>query len=312
MDESIQLSLFQNRAGADLRSGSPARAGSRPFVRGLLFSLTVLFLSTSCVSVMENAGRVLDGSAFAEKTVAVYRTAKTAGAAGSMEIRELRNKSGERSVGITLDQFPVMKLRGSAPDGAGGFYLKSLEYLGGSLSGWNEYTLDLYGTGSLELGESSAALTIPQAPEALQISRGRIHRYDTRLIGEEALTSLRNRRERIVSLAAWMRGREDAPAGLSRKDFEKYWKPILLPEMVGDKKRPAEWRRESGPWVRAEDIRWNTGYTERVFPEELRAVRDSGTMLRDWEEALGWIYLEYEWERIIGLLSHEHILRRIK
>ncbi|MDR1251605.1 MAG: hypothetical protein LBK62_05500 [Treponema sp.] len=261
---------------------------------------------------MENAGRVLDGSAFAEKTVAVYRTAKTAGAAGSMEIRELRNKSGERSVGITLDQFPVMKLRGSAPDGAGGFYLKSLEYLGGSLSGWNEYTLDLYGTGSLELGESSAALTIPQAPEALQISRGRIHRYDTRLIGEEALTSLRNRRERIVSLAAWMRGREDAPAGLSRKDFEKYWKPILLPEMVGDKKRPAEWRRESGPWVRAEDIRWNTGYTERVFPEELRAVRDSGTMLRDWEEALGWIYLEYEWERIIGLLSHEHILRRIK
>jgi hypothetical protein len=269
----------------------------------------LLFLLGGCVSLMEKTGRVLDGTAFAEKTVAVYRTAKTSEA--GMEIRELRNKAGERSVAITLNQFPVMKLRGTVPDSAGAFYLESLEYLGGSVSGWNEYTLGLSGSGSLALGETEAAFSVSRNLETVEISRGRIQRYDTRLTGEEALVNLGNRRERIGALAEWMRGRE-VPVGRSRKDFEKYWKPVLLPEMVGAKKRPAEWRRESAQWVWAEDIRWNTDYTTRVFPEALWTVRNSGTLLRDWEEALGWIYLEYEWERIVELLSRKHTLQRIK
>jgi hypothetical protein len=275
----------------------------------LLIYSPVLFLCGGCVSLVEKTGRVLDGTAFEEKTVAVYRTAKTGEAA--MEIRELRNKAGERSVAITLNQFPVMKLRGTIPDSAGGFYLESLEYLGGSVSGWNEYSLGLSGSGSLALGETEAVFSISRDLETVEISRGRIQRYDTRLTGEEALSNLGNRRDRITALAEWMRGRK-APAGQSRGDFEKYWKPVLLPEMAGVGKRPAEWRRESAQWVWAEDVRWNTDYTERVFPEELWTVRNSGTLLRDWEEALGWIYLEYEWERIVELLSREHTLQRIK
>ena len=275
----------------------------------LLIFPAVLLLFGGCVSLMEKTGRVLDGTAFEEKTVAVYRTAKTGEAA--MEIRELRNKAGERSVAITLNQFPVMKLCGTAPDQDGGFYLESLEYLGGSVSGWNEYSLGLSGSGTLALDETEAVFSVSQDLETVEISRGRIQRYDTRLTGEEALSNLRNRRDRITALAEWMRAQK-VPEGHGRNDFEKYWKPVLLPEMVGAKKRPAGWRLESAQWVWAEDIRWNTDYTERVFPEELWTVRNSGTLLRDWEEALGWIYLEYEWERIIALLSREHTLQRIK
>ena len=266
----------------------------------LLIFPPVLLLFGGCVSLMEKTGRVLDGTAFEEKTVAVYRTAKTGEAA--MEIRELQNKAGERSVAITLNQFPVMKLCGTAPDQDGGFYLESLEYLGGSVSGWNEYSLGLSGSGTLALDETEAVFSVSQDLETVEISRGRIQRYDTRLTGEEALSNLRNRRDRITALAEWMRAQK-VPEGHGRNDFEKYWKPVLLPEMVCAKKRPAGWRLESAQWVWAEDIRWNTDYTERVFPEELWTVRNSGTLLRDWEEALGWIYLEYEWERIIALLS---------
>jgi hypothetical protein len=276
-------------------------------------SLCVMLLC-GCVSLMEKTGQVLDGSAFAEKTVFVYRTPKRAArnSGETIEVRETRSKDGEWSLCVILKKFPMMQLRGSAPDAKGNFQLTSLDYLGSSIAGWNEYSLEILGAGTLMPEEDAISFTIPESPEAIQISRGRIHRYDTRLTGEEALTSLRNRRERILSLTEWMGSQENAPRGLDLKSFEKYWKPILLPEMTGGGKRPAGWKQKGDQWVMAEDIRWNTGYTGRVFPEELWAVRNSGTLLRDWEEASGWIYLEYEWERIAELLAREHTLEQIK
>ncbi|GHV95993.1 hypothetical protein AGMMS50293_23130 [Spirochaetia bacterium] len=265
-----------------------------------------------CVSLVETTGRALDGSAFEEKKVAVYRGLRKKGAATDIEIREMVNKAGERAVIVALGDYPYMKLRGSAPDHEGNFYLTSLEYLGGSVSGWNEYSLELSGAGRLLLGENEAVLSIPFAPEPVRIAKARIHRFDTRITGNDALANLNNRRERIAALTEWMNARQETPRPASRKDFEKYWKPILFPEMVSKKKRPPLWQQEGDAFVKAEDIRWNTGYTGRVFPEELRTVRNSGTMLRDWEEALSWIYLEYDWEKITGLLSREITVPRKK
>jgi hypothetical protein len=105
---------------------------------------------------------------------------------------------------------------------------------------------------------------------------------------------------------------EYAPYRQTIDDFEKYWKPLLFPEIVSKKKKPSGWLQEGDQFIRAEDIKWNTSYTERIFPEVLRPVRDSGTLLSDWEEALHWIYLEYEWERIAGILSREIVLQKIK
>ena len=267
--------------------------------------LLALFLCGGCVSLVDITGRALDGSVSAEKKVAVYRTE-------GMVVREVRNKAGEHSVVIALSQFPAMKIRGKAPDDQGELYLISLDYLGGNTYGWNEYRLDLSGSGSLLLSDTAATLSIPDEIEAIQISAGRIKRYDTRITGNDALISLRNRRERVLALVEWMREREDVPIAPERKDFEKYWKPILFPEITAKKKRPQNWRQENDRRVRAEDIRWNTGYTERIFPELLRDVRNSGTLLRDWEEALDWIYIEYNWERITQTLAKENILVRAK
>ena len=267
-------------------------------------------LCAGCVSLMEKTGQVLDGSAFAEKRTALYRTEKNAEPA--MEIREMVNKAGERSVIVTLGQFPAMQLRGSSPAEKGEFYFTSLDYLGGSPQGWNEYRLDLYGQGILHLDETAARLSIPDSIEMVQISQGRIRRYDTRITGTEALTNLRNRHERILALAEWMNTREGSPAGASLKDFENHWKPILLPEMVARKYRPNGWQFDSDQWARAEDIRWNTSYTERVFPEVLREIRNSGTMLRDWEEAIDWLYITYKWDSINETLSRETVLGRRK
>ena len=263
-----------------------------------------------CVSLVDKTGQALDGSAFAEKQVAVYRPSEKNG--GITEVRKMRNKTGEFSVIITLEQFPAMKIRGSAPDDQGEFQLIALDYLGGNVHGWNEYRLDLAGSGHLTLGETTAKLSVSDEIETVGISSGRIRRYDTRLTGTEALSNLRNRHERILVITEWMNSREDLPAFDDCDAFEDYWKPILFPETVSKKKRPADWQQKDDQWARAEDIRWNTSYTQRVFPEILWPIRNSGTMLRDWEEAVEWLYIEYEWSHIRALLAQETLLDRKK
>ena len=280
------------------------------------FLLFTFYLVTACASLVEKSGQALDGSAFEEKTIAVYRTGKNdpAGAppGGGVEIRQVQNRDSEHSVVIMLNNFPSMKIRGSLPDEQGEFTIVSLDYLGGSPQGWNEYRLDISGQGNLVLGETTALLSINGHVEIGHISHGRIRRHDTRITGSEAVTSLQGRHERLLSIAEWMNTREDAPADLMRKDFEHYWKPILFPELVSKRQKPNGWQQENDQWVTAENIRWNTGYTERVFPEELWPIRNSGTMLRDWEEALEWMYNEYEWERIIERFTQETVLNKAR
>ena len=271
---------------------------------------------TGCVSLVETVGRALDKSVPAEKRAAVYSTGKKKGAGtaalADMEVCEMRNKAGERSVVITLGRYPAIKIRGTAPDADGNFNLIALDYLGGNVQGWNEFRLDLVGSGTLTMNANKATISITEI-EPVHISWGRIRRYDTRIVGADALASLRNRRERILTLTEWMNSSEAAPPpGMELQGFENYWKPILFPEIVSKKKQPAGWQREGDAWVKAEDIRWNAGYTERVFTETLRPIRDSGTMLRDWEEAADWIYTEYEWGRIVETLSRETALVRVK
>ena len=258
---------------------------------------------------MEKAGRTLDGSAFKFKTVSVYKTTGENSLQTEIKISVVENKSKEKSIIITIEEFPMIKLFGSFPDEKGEFFLTTLEFLAGSAHGWNEYTLELIGTGNLKL-EDTAILTIKEI-ETVQIIKGRIHRYDTRLTGNEALSALRNRRERILSLTEWMTSLNLAKRQAIDK-FEEYWQPILLPETVSRRKRPDRWIQDADIFKSAENIRWNTGYTERKFPEELRLIRNSGTLLRDWEEAASWIYLEYEWENIVELLSKENIFTKNK
>jgi len=278
-----------------------------PYLRVSLFILLTALCFSACTTLVEKAGTALDGSAFAEKKVAAYQSPMLA-------IQQMQNKAGEHSLLITMGKFPAMKIRGTAPNAQGEFTITSLDYLGGSPHGWNEYRLDLSGMGNLVLGETTATLSIPDEIETVEISSGRIRRYDTRITGTEALTSLRNRRERIAAIAEWMNSPDNpaAKACINQKQFEQYWKPILFPEMIAKKKRPTGWQKEGDRWVRAEDIRWNTSYTERVFPELLRPIRDSGTMLRDWEEAVDWLFIECEWPRITEALSGETTLHKRK
>jgi hypothetical protein len=274
---------------------------------GLLLGGCAGFLS----GVVEKGGQALDGTAFAEKTLSRYRARKDRGAAADMEVREVVDRQGDESLVILLKDFPAVRFRGSEPAENGGFYLTRLDYLGGNVSGWNEFTLELSGTGTFAASEGTAVLAFAAPPEPVQISSGKIRRKEARITGSEALISLRNRYDRILALTEWMRGR-GVPAFADQKAFDKYWRPLLLPETVFISKRPPEWKKAEARWVWAEDLRWNAAYTEALFPENLWPLRNSGALLRDWEEAFEWIYFEYSQGKIEGWFSGEILLEQIK
>jgi len=276
---------------------------------GVIFiyiSVFIAVLFCGCVGMAEKAGQALDGSALI--ILNIYRAHSNYGSDIDVEIVE--NKNNEKSIIITAKEFPMVKLRGTYPHEDGIFYFTSLEYLSASAHGWNEFSMELYGSGSVSLS-AAGSLEIIEAPEQLQITKGRIHNYDTRITGNDALVSLRNRFDRVASLTEWMLSVSDIK-GQKIDDFEKSWKPVLFPEMVSQKNRPVSWRQAADVFRTAEDVNWNISYTKRMFPEELIPVRDSGTMLRDWEEALSLIYLEYEWENFLKLFSQKLNLNKIK
>jgi len=252
--------------------------------------------------MMEKTGKFLDGSS--EKVTALYCWE-------NLYISEVINRNKEEFILIQISDFPMIAFRANLPDEKGEFNLVSLEYLGGNLArGWIEFTIAVLGTGKFTAEDSAAIFFINGEIEQVQITDGSIQRYETRITGEEALTALRNRQERVVFLANWMKTLESPD--YQDINFASYWKPILFPELVSQKKKPDGWSREGDIFQRAESIRWNTSYTERVFPEELHNIRNSGTLLRDWEESLSWIYIQYEWDNIMELLSAQTGLIKIK
>jgi hypothetical protein len=281
---------------------------TRLFWLRLLLRLVFILLLTGCASLTEKTGGFLDGSARAEKILRRYRSEGR-----GIEYRELEN-SGRREAAILLDKLPTVKLRASLPDSRGIFSLESLEFLAGSLSGWHQFSLALSGQGEFLPRGEQAGFRLTGPVEALDITGGKIRLDQRRLGGEEALVSLRNRRERIRALGDWMQSQSDVPltSSANREDFEKYWKPLLLPETVRAKFRPESFKNRNGPWVRAEHVSWNTGYTAALFPDDLAEYRNSGALLRDWEETVEWIYLEYAWDRIFGVLQEEGINLKLR
>jgi hypothetical protein len=277
-----------------------------------------VFLLAGCTSLLQKGGEVLEGSAFTEKTTALYSSDRKEKEV-IIELKEMRNKEGDNFIEITSSQWPGLALRGSVPDADGGFHLTEAIFLSPHASGWNEFNYSLLGSGNFTTGrEAGGVLRIEETPERIQISSGKIRLKSRRLTGNAALVPLRNRRERILALTEWMTEWQKSNGASAyfdnQAEFEEYWRNLLFPELVSAEKRPDGYssiNTGNAEWNRADGVKWNAAYTRSLFPEALWEFRNSGALLRDWEEALPWIFMEYSWNKIIGSFNNTS-LQKIK
>ena len=277
----------------------------------ILSAAILILLLAGCTSIIHKGGEALEGNAFAEKKLAVYR-ASGESRKSAVEMKTLRHKNGEEALEISFSAWPGLVLRGGAADGGGSFFLAEARILSSHVNGWNELSIQLSGNGFFSSG-TDAFIRMEGEVERLGISGGRIRLKGDRITGASALSLLRNRRERILALTEWMKEwlrQNDETQALpgngafaSQKEFERFWKRLLFPEQVSKKIRPKEYSRENSEWRRADSVNWNKTYTEHLFPEGLWELRNSGALLRDWEEALPWIFIEYSWNTIIESLD---------
>ena len=266
-----------------------------------------------CSSIAQKGGELLEGNAFSEMELALYRsTGEKKGARA--EIKELRQKDGRVVYEISSSEWPGLAFRGRPPGGSGSFDLFEARILSSHVQGWNEFSLDIAGKAVFDNPKKTGGtLLTGETVERIQISSGRIRLKNSRITGARALTALRNRRERILALNEWMAGKVKETNAetvfTNQKVFNNFFKPLLFPELVSRRRRPAGYPPQNSQWKRADSIKWNLTYTENTFPPDLWEYRNSGAMLRDWEEAYPWIFMEYSWDHIISSINETRFIK---
>ncbi|GMO54624.1 MAG: hypothetical protein Ta2G_13610 [Termitinemataceae bacterium] len=213
-------------------------------------------------------------------------------------------RGGKGSLQINLDKAPFVTLYASEPNSQGLISFTDLKFLSGNYSGWNEFYLKLNGTGNFKKDVSgNVHFSIETSPAAGNIYRGAIKSNSQRLYNERGLKSIKSRQMRVEELVKWQKT-QNPPQFISLDDYIEYWQPIMLPEISRKKNQSADYKEiksHSGPadYVWGEEVRWNKKYTAAFFPDELHPVRDSGALMRDFEEAAAWFYLLYSWDELL-------------
>jgi hypothetical protein len=262
---------------------------------------------------VDKEGHVLDGTAFAEKTLKKYKSSDE-----RLVFHIFSTKTDEKFSVLMLKDIPYLKFYGTVPDENGVFSISRMYFVFNNFDGWMEGDIGVSGTGRLvKTGTSTADFSVKTPIDFGEMIQGSIENRDSRFSGTHALMELRGRRERILNVTAWMKTYSGSSPELNltgQKDFENYWQPILFPETVKTKLCPPLYTKLTSmnagenSYAYSEGIKWNTSYTEELLPEHLRHLRNNGSLFRDWEEAAAWFYVEYYWDTIEKMLGKKYSL----
>ncbi|AFG38373.1 hypothetical protein [Spirochaeta africana] len=145
--------------------------------------------------------------------------------------------------------------------------------------------------------------------ELVGVERAAIRRQEQRLRGDRAWEEARRRSERIAEIAVL--ARDQLPPRLmahdrpnypwhvlrARENFQQLWGHTFFPEVYGWREyRDVAAVDRHAPTERGEDIAWNRSVTGYLLPEAYADLRNSGTLFRDFEEGLEWIYMVWVWD----------------
>lgn len=210
--------------------------------------------------------------------------------------------------GAVLVRYPKDRLQilGSIQtDEAGSrmFSVEAVRWFSNWHDGWTEALILARGKARLKENDAGISAQFIE-PVLLEDSQNVTIRYkDTILRGSDARVAFSRRLNRISATVDFLLLMDGACTGedahtptdlqagvLDKKAFMKQTGQILFPEVFGYSKGMRESPRITENRVRGEGINWDIRYTEKIFPPEFEAIRNSGTLFRDWEETADLFY----------------------
>ncbi len=172
--------------------------------------------------------------------------------------------------------------------------------------GWTEVRFSAWGSFRLESVNQGWRLKILEPPHVGTVNEASIRYRNDYFYGDEARNKVQNRWNRIEALTDFLRSvlrqrtytQRLATPGNENCAFENDLRSLVFPELYGYRKEYPDPGAGRNDFHLAENYRWNTLYSLTYLPEKLRKVRDTGTLLRDYEESPGLIYLSYLWSSL--------------
>ncbi|HKL86352.1 MAG TPA: hypothetical protein VJ861_08485 [Treponemataceae bacterium] len=252
-----------------------------------------------------------------KKTFRLYFTASViltvtllcgcASTAPTVDMREWSEKATKK--GTVLVRYPKdsLQIRGSiqqeSPESTI-FYVEEIQWFSNWNDGWTESLILASGKARLVKGKGKTRSAEFIEPVTLEETQEAAIRYrDTILRGTDARVAFSRRLDRISASIAFLieyenqtnnDPRDKSEIRLSnmrdKKTFVKNVRQLFFPEVYGFPKGFIESPRINENRERGEGINWDLRYTEKVFPPEFAAIRNSGTLFRDWEETADLFY----------------------
>ena len=174
------------------------------------------------------------------------------------------------------------------------FYVEGVQWFSNWHDGWTEAFVLASGKARLDTSKGKRISAEFIDPVQLEESQEAAIRYrDTILRGNDARVAFSRRLDRISAAVEFVteRSTKAEKARISeKKAFMHYMEQELFPEVFGFPKGIQESSKVPENRERGEGINWDIRYTESIFPAEFAAIRNSGTLFRDWEETADLFY----------------------
>lgn len=177
-------------------------------------------------------------------------------------------------------------------------------------NGWTESILSMQGVVILKkTGPEDWKLEILEEPRILSVKEGQIRYKRDRIYGDRARDMMSRRLNRSLALAAMippLSADEDYDFHHKKKGYysEEYIEDLesfLFPERYGFNQafpEPESDLNKKDRYIKNEEVKWDTSYTQMYFSPDLHDIRNSGTLYRDYEEASQLIILCAQWHKI--------------
>ena len=233
------------------------------------------------------------------------------------------NEAGQASLSLPYGE--GICITGEAFPRDGGqwiFHMDYLEWFSNWHRGWTEARFGMTGSLLLIPDGQEWRMEIQELPDIDSVLEGQIRYKENRYYGDRSRDMVSRRWARISAAVPFIGEELDMDAyefshkkkGFYSKEFLRDLESLLFPELYGYSEKFPEPdggnSAQAERYVREENVHWDTLYSRTYLPEELQPLRDSGTLLRDYEEGSGLFVMALTWNLLWEeMIPASHIVR---